>query len=271
MRFKNYVLIITILTCLSSCGQETFEFESKVNPKKTYSLSMDMSSSNKVKYLTENPELKDKIAESNSSTKMTRITTTKGLSNNGNFPATIEYGKIISTSNGNETTNPVSGTIVKGIYADNKFKVEEVISDKLNKKTKDGIKYALENVKPDIDFPNEPLRIGDSFEHKMPMTIPVDGANPVKLDIVKIFTLKSVKENIAIFDLKEDIKLNMEIEQTNVVAKGNGNGVVKFDIIENQIITNNVSFTIELSVKVNEDLTVNSIVNSNSEIVTTIE
>jgi len=271
MTIKNYLFSIVILTSFCCCGQEKFEFESKINPQKTYSLTMNMSSTNKVKYLTDNQELKVKTTESNNSTKMTRITTTRGIIDNGNFPATIEYGKIITTINGNESTNPISGTIVNGTYSDNKFKVEEVISDDSNSKTKDGIRYALENVKPDIDFPKKPLKIGDSFEHKMPMTIPVEGANPVKLDIIKIFTLKSVEGNIAIFDLKENIKLDLNIEQKNAIVKGQGNGVVEFDISENQIVKNNASFKIELDVKVNNDLTINSIVEMNSEIKTEIE
>ena len=271
MNIKKYALSIIILTSLNSCGQQKLEFESKINPDKTYSLSMNMSSTNKVQYLTENPDLKDKTTESNNSTKMTRITTTKGITDSGNFPATIEYGKIITTVNGNKTSNPISGTIVKGTYSDNKLNVKEVLSNDLDKKTKDGIKYALENVKPDIDFPKKPLKVGDSFEHKMPMNIPIEGANPVKIDIIKTFTLKSVKENTAIFDLKETIQLSTQIEQTNVVANGDGNGIVEFDINENQIIKNNASFTIELNVKINDDITVNSIINSNSEIETKIE
>ena len=266
MNIKNLVLSIIILTSLNSCGQGKFEFESKINPEKTYSLSMNMSSTNKVKYLTENPELKDKTAESKSSTKMTRITKTEELIDNNRLPATLEYGKIIKISNGNKTIHPISGTLVKGFYSDNKITISEIISDSLDTKTKDGIKYGLENVKPDIDFPKKPLKIGDSFEHKMPMTIPIEGSNPVKVNIIKIFTLKNVDNNIATFDLKEKIELSTEIEQTNVVAKGDGNGIVKFDINENQIIKNNATFTIELNVKINEEITINSIINSNSEI-----
>lgn len=271
MIIKHILCFALILTTLTSCGQEKYKFVSKINPEKTYTLSMNVSSLNKVKYLSDNPDLKDKTVESNDSTKMTRITTTERISDNGNFPATIKYGNIISISNGIEKTNPISGTIVKGTYSDNKFKAQEVISDNLNEKTKDAIKYALENVKPDIDFPKEPLKIGDSFEHKIPMTIPVESANPVKVEIVKIFTLKTVENNIAIFDLKEDIKLDLNIEQKNAIVKGQGNGVVEFDILENQIVKNNASFKIELDVKVNDDLTLNSIVEMNSEIKTLIE
>ncbi|TVZ26586.1 hypothetical protein JM83_1562 [Gillisia sp. Hel_I_86] len=271
MNIKNYVLSIIILTSFISCGQETFEFKSEINPEKTYSLTMNMSSTNRVNYLTENSELKGKTAESNNSTKMTRITTTKEIMNNDSFPAIIEYGQIITTINGSKTTNPISGTIVKGTYFDNKLNVKEVLSNDLDEKTKNGIKYALENVKPDIDFPKKPLKIGDSFEHNMPMTIPIEGANPVKIEIIKTFTLKSVKENIAIFILKETIQLSTQIEQTNVTANGDGNGIVEFDINENQIIKNNASFTIEVNVKINDDITVNSIVNSNSEVETKIE
>jgi len=269
---KTYIYIIIILTSLTSCGKKSFEFESKMNPERTYSLSMNMSSTNHVKYLSENEELKDKTSESKNSTQMTRITTTKGVDKRGQFNATIEYGKIVSIINGNKTENPISGTIVNGVYVDkNKFRVDSVISDQLNEKTKQAIKYALENVKPTIDFPIEPIKIGDSFEHKMPMTIPVNGVNPVKIEIFKIYTLKSVNNNIAIFDLQQSIHLNKEVNQTNVIAKGDGNGIVEFDILENQIINDKSNFTIKLNVIVNEELSVNTVVGSTSEITTTIE
>lgn len=268
---KNYFFIILLLISLTCYGQKTFEFESKINPEKIYTLSMNMSSTNKVRYLTERADLKDKISEGNSSTVMTRITTTKKLDENGQFPATIVYGKIIKITNGIKTENPITGTIVNGFYKENRLNVQEVISDQLNEKTKKSIKYALENVKPDIDFPKSPLKIGDSFEHKMPMTIPIDGANPVKINIIKIFTLKSVKDNIATFDLKEKIELSTEIEQVNVIASGKGNGTVEFNISENHIVKNNATFTIELNVKISNELTVNTVVGSISEIITTIE
>lgn len=263
---KKYTFILILLISLTSCGQETFHFESKVNPNKTYYQTISMTSTNKVNYLTENPELKDKTAESNSSMQMTRTLTTKKTNENGQIPSTMEYGKIISISNGNKTENAISGTLVKGFYENNtKFKVHQVVSDQLNEKTKESIKYALENVKPDIDFPKKPLKIGDSFEHSMPMTIPINGANPVKIDLIKIFTLKSVKDNIAVFDLKEKIQLNTEIEQTNVEGKGDGSGIVEFDIKENQIIKDTAKFTYELNVKVNDSLTLNTIMSSSTE------
>ncbi len=269
---KNYFFIIILLISLTSCGQETFEFESKINPEKIYTLSMNMSSTNNVKYLTERTDLKDKTSEGKSSTVMTRITTTKKLEENGQFPAIIEYGKIIKIANGNRTENPITGTIVKGFYKENSLIVQEVISEQLNEKTKNSIKYALENVKPDIEFPKEHLKIGDSFEHKMPMSIPIDGANPVKIDIIKNFTLKSVKNNIASFNMKEIIQLSTEIEQANVIiSNGTGNGIVEFDVLENHLIKNKAFFTIELNVKINNELTVNTIVEMNSEISTTIE
>lgn len=268
---KNYNLVLILLISLSSCGQETFEFESKVNPEKTYTLSMNMSSTNQVKYSTERTDLKDKISEGNSSTAMTRITTTKKLDGEGQFPATITYGEIITTKNGNKTENPNTGTIVNGFYKENRLNVQEVISEQLNDQTKKSIKNALENVKPDIEFPKNPLQIGDSFEHKMPMTIPVEGANPVKINIIKKFTFKNINENIASFDLNQIIQLNTEVEQVNVVASGKGNGTVEFDVSENHIIKNNASFTIELNVKISEELTINSTIGSVSEITTTIE
>ena len=57
-------------------------------------------------------------------------------------------------------------------------------------------------------------------------------------------------------------KLN---KQTNVEGKGDGSGIVEFDIKENQIIKDSAKFTYELNVKVNDSLTVNTIMSSSSE------
>ena len=201
---KNFIscaFAVLLMTSIECFAQKTFEFKSKINPEKTYRLSMDMFSSNKTTYHTEIPSLKGKSSEGNSSTIMTRTTTTKSVTENGHIPATVHYGNIITTTNANVSTNPISGTVANGYFTGSKFNVNEVISDKLDEKTKQGIKQALENVKPDIEFPARPLKIGDTFEHKMPMTVPVNGANPVKIDIIKVYILKSVDKNIAVFDM----------------------------------------------------------------------
>ncbi|MCJ8167519.1 hypothetical protein MKJ04_21940 [Pontibacter sp. E15-1] len=265
------IIAVLFLTSIECSSQNTFKFESKINPGKTYKLEMDMFSSNKTVYQSEIPSLKGKSSEGSSSTRMTRTTATKSLTENGHIPATVTYGYILTTANANVSTNPISGTVVHGYYAGYKFHVNEVISDKLDEKTKQGIKHALENVKPDIQFPATPLRIGESFEHKMPMIIPISGVNPVKVDIIKTYTLKSVDKNIAVFDLKEKFQLSSETDQTSVAAKGDGSGIVEFDISENQIIKNNAVFAIEVKVKVSDDVSLTSIIKSDSQIKATIK
>ncbi|WP_157972924.1 hypothetical protein [Aureibaculum luteum] len=264
---KRFSFVILILTSFASFGQKSFSFESKINSEKTYNQTMIMTSVDTMKYFNEGTLLEDKTTERRSSTEVSRTLTTKKVNEKDEIPATIELGKIISIVNGNKTENVLSGTLVKGIYKfRNKFKVDEVISDKINDKIKESIKYALENVKPDIDFPKEPLKIGDSFEHKMPMTFQVnDGASLVVFENIKIYTLRSVIMDIAIFDLKEKFQISTEIEQVNFDGEGKGSGIVEFNIEENQIIKDNSSFILEFNMKVNNSVTMYSKLNTNSE------
>ena len=166
----------------------------------------------------------------------------------------------------------MSNTIIKGSYSEkNVFKVESIINDKIDEKTKEVIKYSLENVKPEIEFPSKPLKIGDSFEHNMPMKIPIDKNNAVNFIIKKTYTLKEVNNNIAIFDLNELIFVDTNFKAENILSYGNGTGIVEFNISDNQIVKNNSEFTIHIDFTEKLNVIRNIISKSKSEVITTIE
>jgi hypothetical protein len=89
----------------------------------------------------------------------------------------------------------------------------------------------------------------------------------IKTLITKTFTLKSVINNIAEFTVSETISLNME--SLDVTASGDGNGIVEFNIKENQIVKDKLHFTIKITIK-KENTNVIGFVKSDSEKTTTI-
>ncbi|RZK11518.1 MAG: hypothetical protein EOO46_06445 [Flavobacterium sp.] len=257
---KQFIILFLVLT--SYChGQETFSFVSKIHPEKTYSLQMDISSVNET-------TVNEKTTKSQSISRITRTTTTKKSNEDGKFSATMKFGEVIVSGDGKEVLSPISQTIINGLLSeDSKFKIDTIINPRLDKPTKDAIKSAFKDLKPDIDFPKNALKIGDSFEHKMPMNISIYGEQ-VKIAINKTFTLKSVVNNIAEFTLTEIITLNME--SLNISANGEGNGIVQFNISENQIIKDKSHFTINILLK-KDDLVVKGFVESDSEKTTRIQ
>lgn len=237
---KKYLSILLISITYCTYCQETFSFESKIHPEKTYSLQMDISSINET-------TINDKTNKSQSISRITRVTTTKKANKNGQFPTTMNFGEVIVAGDGKEVLSPLSKTIIKGLLSeDNKFNIDTIINPRLDQQTKNTLKSVFKDLKPDIDFPKKPLRIGDSFEHKIPMNIPVNGEQ-VKVLITKIFTLKSVINTIAEFAVSEIITLNME--SSDIFARGDGNGIVEFSISENQIVKDIIHFTIDISIK----------------------
>jgi len=271
MKNKIFQILILIMS-IYGFGQTTYTFDAQIKPEKKYSQTMVINSSMQIGYTTDSIPLKDKKLGNESITSVSKVMTTKKKDKNNNFEAIIEFGEVSSTSNLKKALNPVSNTVVKGNYiGKNIFKIQSVNNDNIDDKTKEVIKYSLENVKPEIEFPIKPMKIGDSFEHDMPMKIPIDKNNSVDLIIKKTYTLKEVINNIAIFDLKELIFLDTNFKKENVLAYGNGTGIVEFNITENQIVKNNSAFTIHLDLTENLRVIRNIVSKSNSEIITTIE
>lgn len=257
---KKYIILFLISISSSTYSQKTFSFESKIHPEKTYSLQMNIS-------LISETTINNKTTKSQSISKVTRETTTKKANKNGLFPATMKFGDVIISGDGKEVLNPMSKTIINGLLSENnKFTIDTIINSKLDQHIKIALKSAFKDLKPDIDFPKKPLKIGDSFVNKIPMTIPVNGEQ-VKVLITKTYTLKSVINNTAEFTVSEKISLNME--SLNISASGEGNGVVEFKISENQMVKDIAHFTINITIK-KENINVTGFVKSDSEKITRI-
>lgn len=194
---------------------------------------------------------------------------TGALQEDRSIPATIVYGKATSTqtNNGKKTVveNPVSGLVAKGRYSgDSKFVIDTLISDKLTADLENTIRYMLENVQNQITFPAEPMKVGDSFEQKVPMNMPVAGGNPISMLITTTYKLKNIKGNLALFDIAQKVQLDMVAEQTNIAASGSGTGISEFDIKNSFITKYESDLSMNLTAAINE-LTIVTTVNTQSK------
>ena len=257
---KKYQYLYLILISVYSYSQQSYTFESKIHPEKEYRLKMNISSINET-------TIENETTKSESITKVTKITTTEKTNTLGLFPASMRFENVTSNENGKEILNPISNTIIIGqIAADNKFKIDTIYNPKINQKTRDALKSVFKDLKPDIDFPKKSLKIGDSFENKVPINIPINGQQ-VKILMTKTFTLKNVIKNIAVFAVNENFSLNME--SIDITETGEGSGIVEFDISENHIIKESSHFTIKLNLKTDEGNII-GFIKSDSEKTTTI-
>ena len=65
------------------------------------------------------------------------------------------------------------------------------------------LKTTLENVQQAIKFPEKPMKVGESFNSEIPMTIPMEGMNPISVKINMEYLLTEIKDGKAFFDIKQ--------------------------------------------------------------------
>ena len=277
-------LLLTLLTIatLTSCGQDKVTFKTYFKPNKVYKTIMTTSSETEVDF-TGNQEKIERIKANGTKLPMivlgtsesTTTTTTGSLTTGKTFPARVIFEKATTSQKLNDkeskVDNSMSGLIIEGFYENgNRLKIDKMISDTMDEETKRIIKSTLEQVQEKIKFPEDPMKLGDTFKQELPMQIPIAGLDPIKLVIVTNYKLTEIKTDKAIFDFSQNVVLDISSKQTNVSATGEGKGFSEFDIINNTTTKYESDLTMTMTTTAN-DLIISAKINSKSRQVVTIE
>ena len=266
-----------ILISITSCAQESVIFKTKFKPSKKYKTQVKTTSHTEIEFIADQ-EIIDRIKSqgielpmiTESETNMATDINTQNLDENGEFSATMEYGKMITTKtiSGKTTTEekPYSGMKILGKYdIENKFKIDTIIGDKVSQQMRNVLKTTLESVQQAIEFPEKPMKVGESFNSEIPMTIPMEGMNPISVKINMEYLLTEIKNGKAFFDIKQTVGLDISQEQLNVVASGTGTGISEFDIKENYLTKYKSKLPMDMTIKVNEKMTMKMKITTTSE------
>jgi hypothetical protein len=165
----------------------------------------------------------------------------------------------------------MTGLIIEGFYENgNRLRIDTMISTTIAEGTKSIIKSTLENAQQQISFPKDSMKIGDNFEQKVPLQIPIGGQSPVKVVIITNYKLIAIKNNKATFDIVQTVTLDIATEQNNVSATGTGTGVSEFDILNNTITRNETDLAMTMSLTEN-DLIITAKIKSVSKQLVTVD
>ncbi|PQB05784.1 hypothetical protein BST85_13430 [Aureitalea marina] len=268
---------------MNSYTQESVVFETKFKPNKKYLTQLKSTSYAEIQFIADQ-EILDRFKSqgielpmiTESETNLATDIITQNLDENGEFPATMEYGKMTSktTIAGKSTSEekPYSGMKIIGKYdVDNKFKIDTIISSTVTQQMRTMLRSTLESVQPTINFPEKPMKVGDKFNKEIPMSIPMEGMSPISVIINMEYLLKEIKDGKAFFDIKQNVGLDMSQEQFNVEANGTGSGTSEFDIKENHITKYNSELPMNVTIKVNEKMTMKMKMTTTSEQIVVIE
>ncbi len=280
---KVSLLFIFSFISLSALAQESYRFELKIEPNKTYRTQMETSSDGVIDFIVSD-EIKEQM-EANGmespmkmqqETNMTMVSKTEGRNSAGNIPASMTYENIISkmSLNGNPMPQeqPLDGMQILGYYDnENKYNVDSIIGDAVTDQIKTVLIKTLESIQKQVSFPEENIEIGSSFENEIPMTIPMQGMNPMNIVIKSKFTLTEVKDNIAYFDTLQDITLDSTQEQMNMTATGTGEGTCEFDMNQSYLTKYKSELPMVLSMKANDLMSIKMNMDTKTSTLVTIE
>lgn len=281
---KNiFTLLISCLITIGGFSQESFKFELKMAPNTIYKTQMNTSTKGIINFVADSVFISQlKASGVNSPMKMEQnmnmllTTTNDSIKENGEIPATIEYVEMVTSTLINDEPTPqvpsFEGMKIKGKYTDNQvFEIDTITGENVTEQIKMALKSTMENIQKQIDFPEEPIKIGDSFNNEIPMTIPMQGMSPFNIIIKTKYHLDSIKDNTAFFNVEQNITLSTEQEQFNMTATGSGTGLAEYNISGYFLTKYETTLPMELNMQVNEELTINMVMDTHSSLIVSME
>jgi hypothetical protein len=180
---------------------------------------------------------------------------TDAVNDKKEIPITMEYLKmdIKQSMAGKEMPtgdNPLKGAKISGFVGnDNKLRFENYGDGQIDEQMKTTIAKMIDQLQTNIQFPLEPMKIGDQFEQTIPMEMPIQGSGTLKMNSKTIYKLLSVQSGLANFDLVQTITMDMNMEQGGMSADGSGTGKMTFDVKKKFMSTYNSNIDMEMLIK----------------------
>ena len=260
---RNLTLLVFIITSLTCSAQDGVTFKAYFKPNKIYKTTIITVLKSEVDF-SGDPEIIDKMKASGTSIPMIMsvsgelitTTTTGEYSTDKSLPAKIVYEKMTSTQklNGKETTadQPASGLIIVGFYTtENKLVIDTMISKTMDSTAMKIFRSTVEMVPQQIKFSETPLKVGESFEQKLPMKTPAVGLRSAGVVIVTNYKLVAIKGAKAIFDVLSNVTMDVAEDKAGISATGKGFGVLEFDMINNVVTRDESELTMIMKMNVN--------------------
>jgi len=112
------------------------------------------------------------------------------------------------------------------------IKLNKIKSNKLSLEEKKLIFNIYSNIPNSESFSNKKFKIGDIYEEKTPLRVPINNIN-MNLIQNSQYKLKEIKDNLAIFDIRSSYTLNINMQKNknlDINFDGFGHGEIIYDI-----------------------------------------
>ena len=247
---KTTLLIFLTLVYAKVICQEEIDFKVGYLPNFNYTLKQKQISENNVKYIA-SEEILQKLENNgienptiSKDTSLLKSISKTGKLNGNLFPVVIELL---------ESNNPklVSGTKFYGKTINGEIKIDSIYSSVMAVDEKEVLILAMESMMNQIKYPNRKIKVGESFEQKNPISMPIADVT-IEMEINSKYTLKKVEKGVGYFDLNQDYIIKSATKDYEMELDGTGEGQIEYDI-EKQFFT---KFYLEMEMNLKTELEV---------------
>jgi hypothetical protein len=151
------------------------------------------------------------------------------------------YNHVSSKTSRNGEEIPAGANQLDGanVFAqctmDGKIQVDSILGKTISDATKNALSASLNALTNNLHFPDNPMKIGDTFTQEVPFNLPIPGVTALFM-IKVVYKLSSIDNGIASFDLIENLDMNISDKSNNTGIElngtGTGNGKMTYDIKE---------------------------------------
>lgn len=180
------------------------------------------------------------------------------------MPVNMDYkiNNISVSANGKQVPIPPKATekdlkMAGHISQDLKLKIDSANGKAVADTAQQKMQQMMNMVQKQIQFPDKPLKPGDSFTQGAPMNIPVgkDGSS-AKVDVGITYKLVKIAGGKAYFDLIPNFNINLQVGKVTVVMGGTGTGTMVYSIKDSFPLSKEGTINMKIKVtspKVNVD------------------
>lgn len=268
---KIFLIAFICLGFTQLWAQQGLVFKIKYLPNHNYqsNISVDMKANATV---TGDQQIIDKLKEqgitqpvnANLSMALSGIMKTGALGADQSMPVNMDYkiNNISVSANGNQVPIPPKATekdikMVGHISQDWKLKIDSANGKAVADTAQQKMQQMMNMLQKQVQFPDKPLKPGDSFTQGAPMNIPVgkDGSS-AKVDVGITYKLVRIADGKAYFDLIPNFNMNLQVGKASVVMGGTGTGSMVYSIKDNFPLSKEGTINMKIKVtspKINVD------------------
>jgi len=173
------------------------------------------------------------------------------------FPVSFRYNKSMSSSSiagkiQEEEESPFTKCVIYGVCNNSIVTIDSIAGEYLDEAQKSLLSKTIESIQNLIKFPDHPLKIGETFTQKIPLSIPVPGIENTDITVVSKYKLTKIADGKAYFDLQQKLLFNMDAESNEIKLKGGGKGKAEYDIANNIISYSRSAILLKMKMKIED-------------------